>query len=271
MPDQPTLQLNDERRMPKLGFGTYRLEGEACRRAVDAALDTGFWLIDTAAMYQNEVHVGKAIGEWSDIFLTTKIWNDAHGFDEAKSALKASLERLGRSHVDLALIHWPCPRKARTLDTWRALIECRDEGLARSIGVCNFREQDLDAIIEATGVVPAVNQIELHPRFQQRAMRKVHDERGIATQCWAPLGQGQALEPTAVGEIARQIDRPAAAVVLAWHLAHGLAPIPMSSSLEHMRDNFGSLEIDLDSDQIAAIDALDDPAGRIGPEPGEID
>lgn len=270
MTDQPTILLNDDRRMPQLGLGTYRLTGKAVEEAVTSALDVGYWLIDTASVYENEQEVGRAIGEWSDIFLTTKIWNDDHGFDKAKRALAASLERLGRSHVDLALIHWPCPSHGRMVETWRALIEMREEGLARSIGVSNFRKQDLERIIDATGEVPAVNQIELHPHFQQRSLRAVHEQRGIATQCWSPLGQGKLLEAGPIAEVARATGLPAAAVVLAWHLDHGLAPIPKASSRAHQEDNFTAWEVELSEEQVAAIDALDSTKGRIGPDPAEV-
>ncbi|RPF70857.1 aldo/keto reductase [Aurantiacibacter spongiae] len=270
MTDYPTLTLNDDRRIPQLGFGTFKLKGDDAVEPVKTAIDVGYWLIDTAAVYENEEGVGKGIGEWSDIFLQTKVWNDDHGYDEALSALGASLERLGRDHVDMLLIHWPCPGQDKFVETWKALIEARDQGKAHSIGVSNFREEDLARIVDATGVTPAINQIELHPSFQQRDLRKVHEDMGIITQSWSPLGQGEGLQADAINAIAEAKGAPASAVILAWHLQHGLAPIPKASSRAHIAANFRALDTVLTEDQMAAIDALDDPHGRMGPEPGSF-
>ncbi|WP_271078397.1 aldo/keto reductase [Aurantiacibacter sp. MUD61] len=270
MTDYPTLTLNDDRQIPQLGFGTFKMKGDDATQPVKTAIETGYWLIDTAAVYENEEGVGKGIGDWSDIFLQTKVWNDDQGYESAKQAARDSLERLGREHVDMLLIHWPCPDKGKFVDTWKAFVELRDEGLAKSIGVSNFREQDLKAIVDATGVVPALNQIELHPAFQQHEMRRVHEEMGIVTQCWSPLGQGDGLENETISRIAEETEASPAAVVLAWHLHHGLLPIPKASSEDHIKDNFTALNLSLSDDQIAAIDALDSDDGRIGPDPAEF-
>ena len=270
MTDYPTLTLNDDRQIPQLGFGTFKMSDDEATRAVGDAIDIGYWLIDTAAIYENETGVGKGIGDWSDIFLQTKVWNDSQGYDETLKAFDESLERLGREHVDMLLIHWPCPDKGKFVDTWKAFIELRDAGKAKSIGVSNFREEDLKRIVDETGVVPALNQIELHPTFQQRDMRRVHEEMGIVTQCWYPLGQGEGLENETILRIAEDTGKPASAVVIAWHLAKGLAPIPKSSSRDHIEANFQALQTSLTDDQIAAIDALDDADGRMGPEPSSF-
>ncbi|GGD46700.1 aldo/keto reductase [Erythrobacter arachoides] len=270
MTDQPTLTLNDDRQIPQLGFGTWQLEGDTATDAVKAALDVGYWLIDTASIYKNEEQVGRGIGEWSDIFLQTKVWNDDQGYDEALAAFDASLARLGRDYVDMLLIHWPVPGAGKAVDTWKALIEARDQGKAKSIGVSNFREDDLKAIVDATGVVPALNQIELHPGFQQRELRRVHDDMGVITQTWSPLGQGKGIDGDVVNRIAGDLDAPASAVILAWHLQHGLNPLPRSSSRNHIAENFRALELTLSDDQMAAIDALDSADGRMGPDPSSF-
>jgi len=269
MTEQPTLDLNDDRQMPQLGFGTYQIDDGDAAQAVSSAIDVGYWLVDTAAIYQNEKGVGEGIGEWSDIFLQTKIWNESQGYERTKKAAQKCLDRLDREHVDMLLIHWPCPDKNLYVETWKALIELRDEGLAKSIGVSNFREEDLRRIIDETGVTPALNQIELHPSFQQRELRKVHDELGIVTQSWSPLGQGDGLSNDTIKAIAEETGQPASAVILRWHIQHGLCPIPKASSREHQEANFKALSFKLTDDQMNRIDALDSEDGRIGPKPSE--
>ena len=270
MTDYPTLTLNDDRQIPQIGFGTWKLEGDEATDSVKAALEAGYWLIDTAEIYGNEEQVGEAIGEWSDIFLQTKIWNDDQGYERTQEAAREALERLGREHVDMLLIHWPCPEKGKTLETWKALIQLREDGLAKSIGVSNFREEDLRMIVEETGVTPALNQIELHPSFQQRELRKVHADMGIVTQCWSPLGQGETMDDDALQSVAQEVGAPVSTVVLAWHMNHGLAPIPRSTNPEHIADNLRAREITLTDEQVAKIDALDSADGRMGEHPDEV-
>ncbi|MBX7513304.1 aldo/keto reductase [Qipengyuania sp. GH38] len=270
MTDYPTLNLNDGRQIPQLGFGTYKIDEDKAPEAVSTAIDVGYWLIDTAAIYQNEKGVGKGVGEWSDIFLQTKVWNESQGYERAKRAAEKCLERLGRDHVDMLLIHWPCPDKGEFVDTWKAFIELRDEGKAKSIGVSNFREQDLRKLVEETGVTPALNQIELHPSFQQRALRKVHEEMGIVTQSWSPLGQGEGLSNETIEAIAEETGQPASAVIIRWHIQHGFSTIPKASSRKHIEANFKALSFELSDDQMARIDALDSEDGRMGPDPSEF-
>lgn len=269
--DYPTLTLNDTRQIPQLGLGTYQIEDEDAAEVVRTAVEVGYWLFDTAAVYRNERGVGEGIGEWSDIFLQTKIWNESQGYDRTLKAADKCLERLGREHVDMLLIHWPCPDRDLFVETWRALMVLRDEGKAKSIGVCNFRERDLRRLVDETGVVPALNQVELHPAFQQRALRKVHEELGIATQSWAPLGRTAALEEDTIVAIAEELGQPAGAVVARWHIQHGFSAIPKASSRDHIEANFRALDFELSDEQMARIDALDDPQGRMGPEPGDFD
>ena len=264
---QPTLPLNDGRTIPQLGFGTWKLRGDSAADAVRCAVDAGYRLVDTAAIYENEAEVGRGLGADTGIFLQTKVWNNAQGYDKAMAACRESLRKLGRDHVDMLLIHWPCPKQDLFVETWRAFIELREEGLAKSIGVSNFRPDDLKRVVDETGVMPALNQIELHPRFQQRELRAVHDEMGIVTQSWSPLGQAEAVEDPAIADVARETGRPAAAVVLRWHIQHGLCPIPKSATPAHIADNLGALEFELSEEQMARIDALDDPDGRMGEDP----
>ena len=213
--------------MPQLGLGTWQIPTAQAGAAVREALDLGYALIDTAAIYGNERGVGEGVkttGAW----VTTKLWNDRQG--DPAAALDESLALLGADAVDLYLIHWPSPANGMYIDAWKALIDLREAGKARSIGVSNFLPDHLDAIIEATGVVPAVNQIELHPRFQQRSARDYHQARGIVTQSWSPIGQGkELLEAPAIRLIADKHGCSAARVVIAWHLAQGLGVIPKAS------------------------------------------
>lgn len=270
MTDYPTLALNDGRALPQLGFGTWQIDDDKAAEAVRTAVDVGYAMVDTAAIYQNERGVGEGLADSPQIFLQTKIWNESQGYDRTLRAADKALERLGRDSVDMLLIHWPVPSKDLFVETWKALVELRDAGKAISIGVSNFREEDLKRIVDATGVVPTLNQVELHPAFQQRALRAVHDEMGIVTQSWSPLGQGGGLNDPAIAAIAAETGENAAAVVLRWHIQHGLCTIPKASSRPHIEANFRSLSIALSDDQMARIDALDRADGRIGPEPSSF-
>ncbi len=262
------ITLNDGRTMPRLGMGTWQIPDPQAALIVRRGLDLGFRLVDTAAIYGNERGVGDGL-KAADAFVTTKLWNDRH--DDVEAALDESLALLGRDSVDLYLIHWPVPATDAYVGAWEAMIRLRDAGKTRSIGVSNFLPDHLDRIIAATGVTPAVNQIELHPHFQQRDARAFHDAHGIVTQSWSPIGQGKGVldEPAIVG-IARKHHRSAAQVVIAWHLAHGLSVIPKASSAEHLSDNLAALDLTLDEDDVAAIDALDRADGRMGPDPRDF-
>ena len=259
------LKLNDGRTMPQLGMGTWQIPEAQAAMVVRQGLDAGFRLVDTAAIYDNERGVGEGV-KGADIFLTTKLWNDRQG--DPAAALDESLALLGVGAVDLYLMHWPAPGKARYVDAWKAMIDLREAGKARSIGVSNFLPEHLDAIIDATGVTPVVNQIELHPDFQQRDARAYHADHDIVTQSWSPIGQGKGLlDNETITRIADKHARSAAQVVIAWHLAHGLAVIPKASSPEHLSDNFAALDLTLDDEDMTAIDALDSKDGRMGPDP----
>jgi len=259
------LTLNDGYTMPALGIGTWQIPDPQAAMVVRKGLDLGFRLIDTAAIYGNERGVGDGF-KGSDAFLTTKLWNDRQG--DAEAALDESLALLGVDAVDLYLMHWPVPAANLYVDAWKAMIALRDAGRTRSIGVSNFLPEHLDAIVAATGVTPAVNQIELHPRFQQREARDYHQAHGIVTQSWSPIGQGKGLlEDPTIARIADKHARSAAQVLIAWHLAHGLSVIPKASSPEHLSDNLAAEDLTLDDEDIAAIDAMDTSEGRLGPDP----
>lgn len=256
--------LNDGRAMPTLGLGTYKIPDGQVAAVVRAGLDLGFRLIDTAAFYHNERGVGEGLGH-DDAFVTTKLWQDRH--QDAEAALDESLALLGRESIDLYLIHWPHPEQDHYVEAWQALVQLRAAGKTGSIGVSNFLPEHIDRIVAATGVVPAVNQIELHPRFQQRDMRAYHQAHGIVTQSWSPLGQGDILHDPAVLGIAERVGASAAQVVIAWHLQHGLSVIPKAGDPDHLRDNAAAAGVSLSAADVAEIDALDDPDGRIGGHP----
>ncbi|UZK68418.1 aldo/keto reductase [Sphingomonas sp. S1-29] len=259
------LELNDGRAIPQLGFGTYKVPQAIAAQVVRSAIDTGYKLVDTAALYENERGVGEALASIDDVFVTTKLWANMH--EDAEGALDQSLALLGRDSVDLYLIHWPAPGQGKFVEAWKGLVRLRDAGKAKSIGVSNFLPEHIEAIFAATGVMPAVNQIELHPDFQQREARAFHEQHGIVTQSWSPLGQGTTINSPVIAKIAQKHGRSPAQIILRWHIQHGLAVIPKASDEAHMRDNFGATEGMLDADDMAAIDSMDRADGRLGPDP----
>lgn len=268
---QKHVTFNDGRSIPQLGFGVWQTPNDVAIEAVETALKTGYRHIDTAAVYRNESGVGEGLRvsgvPREEIFLTTKVWNDDQGFDETLRAMDASLSRLGTDYVDLYLIHWPSAYRGKFIDTWKALIRLREEGKAKSIGVSNFEGDYLEQIIAATGVTPALNQIQLHPRFQQKAMRAKHDELGIATESWSPLGQGTLLEDARIADIAARHGKSAAHVIIRWHLEMGFIVIPKSATPSRIVENFDVFDFTLSDDDKAAIAGLDAADGRIGSDP----
>lgn len=267
MTDRPTLVLNDGRQAPQLGLGVWQVADDEAAAIVAAAVQAGYRSVDTAAIYGNEAGVGRGLANASDVFLTTKLWNDSQGFDRALRAFEKSLQRLGRESVDLYLIHWPAPSQNLYLESWKALVRLREEGRAKSIGVSNFNVDHLERIIGETGVVPAVNQIELHPRFQQTTLRDFHARHGIVTESWSPLGQGKLLEDPAIAKIAAKHGKTAAQVIIRWHLDSGLMVIPKSANPSRIAQNIDVFDFSLDAEDLSAIASLDDPSGRIGPNP----
>lgn len=266
----PSLKLNDGHLVPQLGFGVFLVPAEDTVEVVTHALRTGYRSIDTAAAYDNEAEVGEAIAasdlDREEVFVTTKVWNEDHGHDQARQAFRRSLERLGFDYVDLYLIHWPNPGRGRYVETWEALCELQDSGHAHSIGVSNFMVDHLERIIDATGVVPAVNQIELHPQLQQRELRDFHRRHGIVTEAWSPLGRGRILNDPTVIEIASAHGHTPAQVVLRWHLQLGNVAIPKSVTPARIEENFQIFDFELSGQEMSAIDGLD-AGNRIGPDP----
>lgn len=268
---QPHITFHDGRTIPQVGLGVWRTPGDIAAPTVRAAIAAGYRHIDTAAIYDNEEGVGQGISSSgvarSDIFLTTKLWNDQQGFDSTLKAFDTSLKRLGTDYVDLYLIHWPAPRRNQFVDTWKALVRLKEEGRARSIGVSNFYPEHLDRIIAETGVVPVLNQIELHPDFQQKAARAAHLKHGIATQSWSPLGQGRLIGHPAIAAIAARHGRTPAQVIIRWHIDNGLIVIPKSVTPARIVENFQVFDFALDVEDLAAISVLDSTDARIGPDP----
>jgi 2,5-diketo-D-gluconate reductase A len=266
----PRIPLRGDTEIPQLGFGVFQVPPEDTADVVTRAFDTGYRHIDTAAAYENEAGVGQAIRASGlpreEVFVTTKCPNPAHGWDEAHNALRGSLEQLGLDYVDLYLIHWPIPSKDRYVETWQALVDMQQQGLARSIGVSNFQPDHIARIVDETGVTPAVNQVELHPRLQQPGLRREHADREIVTEAWSPLAQGAVLDDPAITGIAEAHDVTPGQVVIRWHIRIGNVVIPKSVTPERIEQNFDVFGFELSADEMAAIEALD--AGeRTGPDP----
>lgn len=263
--------LSDGTSIPRLGLGVYKVPAGDAKRIVLDAIDLGYRHIDTAALYGNEREVGEALAEASDrtdehVTVTSKVWNDDHGYDETRRAFDRSAALLGREAVDFYLIHWPVPSQDRYVDTWRALVALQAEGRIRSIGVSNFHPAHIDRIVEATGVAPVIDQVELHPRLPQHAVRDYDAAHGIVTQSWSPLARGGLLEDPVLARIAAKHERSIAQVVIRWHLEQGLSLIPKASSRERLAENLDVLDFALDAEDLAAIDPLD-TGERTGRDP----
>jgi 2,5-diketo-D-gluconate reductase A len=266
----PNLTLNDSLTIPQLGFGVFQVPPAETEAAVDEALLAGYRHLDTAAAYRNESGVGAATAKSGiprdELFVTTKLFNDQHGANKARPALERSLQKLSYDYLDLYLIHWPAPPQDLYVETWKALVELRDAGLTRSIGVSNFNIDHLQRAIDATGVVPSINQIELHPLLQQADLRAFHAEHGILTEAWSPIAQGAVLDDETIVAIASEVERTAAQVVLRWHLQLGNVVIPKSVTPSRIAENVALFDFELSGEQMERIAALD--AGeRTGPDP----
>ncbi|KAA3516813.1 aldo/keto reductase [Agrobacterium vitis] len=271
MADQSYISFSDGKSIPQVGLGVWQTPNSEAAPAVRSALSSGYRHIDTAAVYENEEGVGEGIRssgiDRGDIFLTTKLWNNEQGFDNTLKAFDASLKRLGTDYVDLYLIHWPSPHRGLFVETWKAFIQLKEEGRARSIGVSNFYPEHLKTIIDETGVVPVINQIELHPDFQQKQAREFHQAHGIITQSWSPLGQGKLLDNPVIGKIAAKHGRTAAQIIIRWHIESGLVVIPKSVTPSRIEENFKVFDFSLDPEDMTEIAALDSSSTRIGPDP----
>jgi 2,5-diketo-D-gluconate reductase A len=264
----PTYTLNDGTEIPAIGFGTAGLRGEEAVAATTSALEAGYRLVDTAVNYENEKAVGEALRRSGiprdELRVTSKIPGRHHGYDDAIASTRESLERLGLDHLDLHLIHWPNPSRDLYVDAWRALVDLREQGLVRSIGVSNFTADHLDRVIDETGVTPSVNQIEVHPLFPQDEMRRANEQRGIITESWSPLGKRQApLSEPAVRAAAEAHGVTPGQVILRWQVQQGNLPIPKSATPARQRENLDVFGFELDGAEMEAITALGRSDGRL--------
>jgi 2,5-diketo-D-gluconate reductase A len=274
----PSIELNDGHSIPQLGFGVFQIDPAETAQAVRVALEVGYRHIDTAEMYGNERGVGEAIRasglDRGEVYVTSKLNNGFHRPDDARQAFERTLGELGFDYVDLFLIHWPLPTlyDGDFVSTWKTLEEFRADGRARSVGVSNFQVEHLERLVAETDTVPAANQIELHPYFQNREVRAYDEEHGIATEAWAPIAQGAVLDDPVIEEIAERVDRTPAQVVLRWQIQHGNIVFPKSVTPERIRENFQIFDFELDQADVERIDGLDrGEAGRTGPNPDRFD
>jgi 2,5-diketo-D-gluconate reductase A len=277
----PDIKLNDQTTIPQLGFGVFKVKPDQTQAVVENALEVGYRHLDTAQMYGNEEGVGKAIAAAGlpreDLYVTTKLNNGFHHPDDARRAFAESLERLGLDHVDLFLIHWPLPTRydGDYVSTWRTLTEFAGQGgdgRATSIGVSNFEPDHLQRIIDETGAIPAVNQVEVHPFLTNERVRAADAQHGIATEAWSPIARGQGADDPTIGAIADRLGRTPAQVTLRWHVQRGDIVFPKTLSPERMRENFAIFDFDLADDDMAAISGLDrGEPGRTGPNPNRMD
>ncbi|HEX6343003.1 aldo/keto reductase [Umezawaea sp.] len=271
MTSVPTVTLNNGVTMPQIGFGVFQVPNAETTAAVAEALRAGYRSIDTATVYGNEEGVGRAIAEAGvpreDLFITTKLWNSAQGYDSTLRAFDESLSRLKLDYLDLYLIHWPTPARGLYTETWKAFAKLAADGRVRAAGVSNFQPNHLAEIVDATGLVPAVNQVELHPRLTQEPLRAFHAQHGIVTEAWSPLGQGKGLlDDPAIGAVAAKYDRSPAQVVLRWHLQLGNVVIPKSVTPSRIAENIDVLDFTLDAADVDALSALNADS-RVGPDP----
>jgi len=266
----PSLTLHDGVEIPQLGFGVFQIPPDDTQQVVEEALAAGYRHIDTAAAYRNEKGVGAAIAASGipreQVFVTTKLWNEQQGFDPTLEAFEKSLVRLGLDHVDLYLIHWPAPSQDLFVETWRAFERIHEEGRSRTIGVSNFRAEDLERLGRETETKPTVNQIELHPRFHQVAMREWHGQNRVVTEAWSPLGQGALLGERPIVEAAERHGRTPAQTILRWHVQLGNVVIPKSVTPERIRENLAIFDFELSDEEMASIEAIDTDR-RFGPDP----
>lgn len=268
--DVPRIPLNDGTSIPQIGFGVWQVPADVVTDATLTAFEAGYRHVDTAAVYQNEEGVGEAIRRSGlardDLYVTTKCWNADQGYDEAMRAFDTSMAKLGLEQVDLYLIHWQCLEVGRYLDTWKALIAIREAGRARSIGVSNFHETALRRIIDETGVVPVLNQIELQPWLPQARMREVNASLGIATESWSPLASGELIADPLLARIGAKHGVSSAQVMIRWHLQLGCIVLPKSVTPSRIRENLDVFGFALDADDMAAIATLES-GRRTGPDP----
>ena len=268
------ITLNDGNSIPQVGLGVWQTPPEDTERAAAAALEAGYRHIDTAAAYGNERGVGQAVANSGlpreDVIITTKLWNADQGYDTTLKAFDASMARLGVDYLDLYLIHWPMPSRNTFVETFKAFSRLRDERRIRSIGVSNFEPEHLRILVDATGIVPAVNQVELHPMLQQQGLREAHSQLGIATEAWSPLGQGSLLSNPTVTAVAERHEKTPAQVLIRWHMQLGNIVIPKSVTPERIVSNFDVFDLELSEQDMTSISSLGDGT-RLGPDPRTYD
>jgi len=275
MSDVPTVRFNNGVEIPQLGFGVFQVPPDEVVEPVRTAIESGYRLIDTAAAYQNEEGVGKAIADSGvprdQLFITTKLWNADQGYDKALNAFDESLAKLGLDYVDLYLIHWPLPKRDLYVDTWKAFEKIYADGRARAIGVSNFTQRHLNRLLQETEVVPALNQIELHPRLPQEEIRAFHAQHDIVTEAWSPIGQGKGLlEDPTLASIAEAHGKSPAQVVLRWHIQLGNVTIPKSVTPDRIQQNIEVFDFELSDADMGTISALG-TGERVGPDPETFD
>lgn len=273
MGEIPRIELNDGTSMPVIGFGVYTVPADEASQIVGEALRVGYRSIDTAWGYFNEEGVGQAIRESGiprdDIHVTTKVWNSYQGREKALESFEVSMGNLGLDRLDLLLIHWPAPANDLYVETWETFVELRESGRVTSIGVSNFQPEHLGRIIEATGVIPVLNQVELHPYLQQRQLRDFHDLHGIVTEAWSPIARGKVVGDPVLEEIGAAHGKSAVQVTLRWEIQHRIVVIPKSDHADRIASNFDVLDFELSAEEMARIDALD-RGERYGPHPDEM-
>lgn len=269
--NQKYIQLNDGMKIPTVGFGTWKITDAEAPAVVDQALASSYRLIDTASVYANEEGVGIGINQSSvkreEIFLTTKVWNSDHGYDATLRAMEASLKRLNTSYVDLYLIHWPRVNSEKYIPTWKALERLRREGITKSIGVSNFNASQIEKLINETGIVPAINQVELHPYFQQKDLRSFHDKHKIITESWSPLGRANFTDDKLITSLCEKYKKSWAQIVLRWHYENGLVAIPKSVNPTRILENLNIFDFNIAGVDLQKLNELDRPDGRTGPDP----
>ncbi len=270
----PSVTLHDGVEIPQLGFGVFQVPPDETQAVVEEALAAGYRHVDTAAAYRNERGVGAAIAASGipreEVFVTTKLWNEQQGFDSTLEAFEKSLGRLAMERVDLYLIHWPAPGLGRFVETWKAFERIHDEGRSPTIGVSNFRIEDIERLRRETETTPTINQVELHPRFQQAELRAWQEGQGIVTEAWSPLGQGHLLDEEPIVEIAARHGKTPAQAILRWHLQLGNVVIPKSVTPARIRENIDVFDFELSDEEMRSFGKLD-TGRRFGPDPGTFE
>ena len=263
--------MNDDRSIPQIGLGVWQVPDDVATEVCLTAFGAGYRHIDTAALYGNEEGVGRAIRasglSRDELFITTKVWNTDHGRARTTDAMQSSLDRLGLDYVDLYLIHWPTPDRGLYVETWETVLELKEQGQTLSAGVSNFHPAHLRAIIDATGVPPTINQVELHPWLPQREVRAADDEHAVVTEAWSPLASGGLIDNAVLADIGSRHGKSTAQVMIRWHLQIGNVVLPKSVTAERIVSNIDVFDFELDADDLIAIEGLEDPSRRTGPNP----